>query len=145
MLTCEKGRRQGWQTRAEACRLPSLCDIYNLFVLFYSHAERSTSPDREERKTTSYSGRSVSSSGGSAPSSTCSNEPPTTMSDAETAAIISLIDGLLTSNVSTLCATPRLLSQCLPSSIAQVLPHSFDYRDNLLRSWHSCLCDIIVL
>lgn len=67
------------------------------------------------------------------------------MSDAETAAIISLIDGLFTSNVSTLVRHPVCFLNVIPFSIAQVLPHRFEYRDNLLRSWHSCFRDIIVL
>jgi len=67
------------------------------------------------------------------------------MSDAETAAVLSLINGLLTSNVSTLVRYLVCFLNVYLSSIAQVLPHGFGYRDNLLRSWHSCFRDIIVL
>lgn len=45
------------------------------------------------------------------------------MSDAETAAVLSLIDGLLTSNVSTLMRYLVCFLNVYLSSIAQVRPH----------------------
>ena len=47
------------------------------------------------------------------------------MSDAESAAVLSLISGLLTSNVSDLVRHPVCFLNVYLSSIAQVLPHRF--------------------